>query len=130
MLKSDSTLSGSPTYDQVLTFIGCGRYQYFQLLVCGLCLMTVTIEALNLSFTMPFVQCELNVAPESLGLVATTGMYGLILSSHAWGFLVDTWGRVKVLRTALVMCLVFSVLSSLSTTVAMLVLTRLAVGIR
>lgn len=127
-LTEEERMKGQPLYDEVLSYIGLGRYNYFLLAVCGLCLMQVTIEALNMAFTMPFLQCEIEIPTGLEGLVKATGFFGLILSSHLWGFLTDTWGRVKVLRTALAIVFVFSVISSLSVNAGMLAFTRFLVG--
>lgn len=119
----------SCTYDETMELIGAGRYQYFLLLVCGLSLMSVTIEALNPSFTMPFVKCDLQLTPAMEHIISSSGFVGLIVSSHMWGFLADTWGRVKVLRVALSVCFVFSVISSLSVFGLMIATCRLFVGV-
>lgn len=54
---------------------------------------------------------------------------GIIISSHLWGFLSDTYGRQKILRLASLSAFAFSVCSSLAGNLWQLALFRLLNGL-
>lgn len=54
---------------------------------------------------------------------------GIIISSHLWGFLSDTYGRQKILRIASLSAFAFSVCSSLAGNLWQLALFRLLNGL-
>lgn len=82
-----------------------------------------------MALAMPAIKCEITVTHREQGLINGAGFIGVILSSHIWGFMADTWGRHKVLRLALLLTFVFSAMSSVANSVLMLLLTRLCVGL-
>lgn len=82
-----------------------------------------------MAFVLPSAKCEMIITNTEQGLINAVSFMGVVLTSHFWGFLADTWGRRKVLQTALSTSFVFSVLSSLSTNSTMLLVTRLGVGL-
>lgn len=110
-------------------FIGNGRYQLFLLLVCGSGLMGVVVENVNIGFVLPYARCDLKFSSAEQGALNAVGYIGIVVSSHLWGFLADTWGRRKVLRTALFGSFTCAVLSAFSISTMMLIVTRLCVGI-
>lgn len=121
-------LDDKPLVEDVLAQIGVGRYQIFLLFVCGLSLMTVNIEALNMAFVLPLANCELAFSKFAHGITGAVGFLGLILSAHIWGFLSDTWGRQKVLRVSLGVTMLFSLISSFSVNIVMLAVFRFLTG--
>lgn len=108
---------------------GNGRYHLYLLLVCGSGLMGVVVENVNIGFVLPYARCDLQFTANEQGALNAVGYIGIVVSSHFWGFLADTWGRRKVLRTALLGSFAFAVLSALSVSIMMLIVTRLLVGI-
>jgi MFS transporter, VNT family, synaptic vesicle glycoprotein 2 len=74
-------------------------------------------------------QCDLNLSYQDKGLLNGAAFLGIVLSSHFWGFLSDTWGRRQVLRLSLSSAVVISIVSSFSTTAWMLIITRFLVGV-
>lgn len=128
MAQSTQNTIEEATYDETMEIIGNGKFQYFLLFVTGFSLMSVIIEALNMAFVLPSAKCEITYTQTEQSLIGGVGFMGVILSSHIWGFLNDTWGRQKVLRLALGTTFSFSVLSSMSNSGAMLMVTRFIVG--
>lgn len=121
-------LTDEPSVEDVLAAIGIGRYQILLLFVCGLSLMSVNLEALNMAFVLPLAKCELRFTHTEQGIANAAGFLGLILSAHMWGFLADTWGRQKVLRVALSVALCASVMSSFALNTWMLIGFRFFTG--
>lgn len=116
------------SYDEAMQFIGNGKFQYFQMFVSGFSLMAVITEGLNMAFVLPSAKCELTYSVAMQSMIGAIGFIGVILSSHMWGFLNDTWGRQKVLRAALASSFIFSFISSMSVSGSMLLVTRFFVG--
>lgn len=91
--------------------------------------MGVVVENVNIGFVLPYARCDLQFTSAEQGALNAVGYVGIVVSSHFWGFLADTWGRRKVLRMALLGSFTCAVLSAFSVSVIMLITTRLFVGI-
>lgn len=118
------------TFDEAITLVGNGRFQLVALFVCGIALMAAISEGLNMAFVLPLAKCDLDISVGQQGVINAVGFVGVILTSHLWGFLADTWGRQRALRSALGLAFVSCMVSSVSYTSTMLLIARLAVGLR
>lgn len=98
-------------------------------LTAGASILGMVTEGLNMGFVLPSARCELNISTTEQGFINAIAFIGVVLSSHFWGFMADTWGRKKVLHTSLATGFLFSVVSSFSTSSVMLMITRLFVGL-
>jgi len=116
------------TIDEALEATGKGKFHLWILVVCGGCLMSVINETLGISFIIPASKKELSFTIYEQGFLNATGFIGVVIGAHFWGFLSDTWGRYKVLRTSLFGTFACSLLSSLSITILMLIFLRFCVG--
>nr|XP_029711049.1 synaptic vesicle glycoprotein 2A-like isoform X3 [Aedes albopictus] len=119
----------SYSYNEALELIGNGKFQTFLLFVCGFCLMSVINETLNMGFIISAAECDLHLTFSDKGMLNGAAFCGVVISSHFWGFLSDTWGRRKVILLATSVSLAFSVLSSFAVHVWMLIITRFLVGV-
>lgn len=108
---------------------GHGIFHLALLFTTGTALLGVVIEGLNMAVVLPAAKCELNISTAEQGMINAVAFLGVVLSSHFWGFMADTWGRRKVLQAALSSGFVFSAVSSLSTSSMMLLVTRFGVGL-
>lgn len=91
--------------------------------------MSFIAEGLNMGFALPVAKCDLNITSTEQGIINSVGVFGILLTSHLWGFLADTWGRQKVLRTALGCTFLSCVISSFSVSSTMLAATRFMAGL-
>lgn len=82
-----------------------------------------------MAFVLPLAKCELNMSNAEQGAINAVTFIGVVLTSHFWGFLADTWGRRKVLIVSLGSGFVFSAISSFSVSSTMMLVTRLFVGL-
>lgn len=98
------------------------------MLVIGLSVIVNVAENINVSLIVPYARCDLNITTTEQSILNAASFAGILVSSHAWGFLADTWGRQKVLRSALTGLFVFSVMSSFSPTTAILITLRFVAG--
>ncbi|XP_053698458.1 synaptic vesicle glycoprotein 2C [Sabethes cyaneus] len=116
------------TYNEALELVGTGRFHTLLLFVSGFCLMSVINETLNMGYIISAAQCDLDLSFSDKGMLNGAAFCGVVVSSHLWGFLSDTWGRRKVLLLATSCGLLFSILSSFSINFWMLTVTRFCVG--
>lgn len=108
---------------------GNGRFHLALLLTTGTALLGVVIEGLNMAFVLPAAKCELAITTAEQGMINAVAFLGVVLTSHFWGFMADTWGRRKVMQLALGLGFLFSALSSVSVSSTMLLVTRFCVGL-
>lgn len=90
--------------------------------------MGVVVENVNVGFIMPYLRCDMHLTTTEQGLMNSAGYIGILIASHFWGFLADTWGRQKVLRVALLGSFLNAVLSAFSVNILMMYITRFLVG--
>lgn len=95
----------------------------------GLPMMAIITEGVCMSFALPMAKCDLNLSTAEQGFIYAVTDVGVVLSSHFWGFLADTWGRHKVLKMATLLCCIASATSSFVMHSWMLAVTRLIVGL-
>ncbi|XP_039153549.1 synaptic vesicle glycoprotein 2B [Drosophila simulans] len=127
----EENLSEKPrphTFEEAITLTGVGRFHYKLLLICGLCFMGVMVEIMGVSLIMNQMKCDLQPTLDQQGILASAGFLGVVLSSHAMGFLADTWGRATTLRYALCLSCVCSLVSAFSVNIWMLIVFRFLTG--
>lgn len=118
-----------PSINDVLRFIGLGRFHYFLLVACHVVLFLGFQEIMDIAFTIPHVECDIEV-PEHIGRFARgASFFGALAMSLPWGFLVDTWGRVNVLRISLPIMCVSNVMCGLTVNSSSLALSRFFLGV-
>ena len=116
------------TFEDAVTLAKVGKFHYMLLLVCGVCFMAVMVEIMCVSIILPSMQCDLVSTLTEQGILASSGFLGIVLSSHAMGFLADTWGRVRTLRLALVLASISTIISAFSVNIWMLIVFRFLTG--
>lgn len=82
-----------------------------------------------MAFVLPAAKCDFKMSTAEQGFTNSVGFIGVIFASHFWGFMADTWGRRKVIRSTLFIAFVLSLISSLSLNTWMLIITRFASGL-
>lgn len=83
-----------------------------------------------MAYVLPAAKCELQMSTAVQGFTNSVGYLGVMFASNFWGFMADTWGRRKVIRTTLLIAFVLSLISSISLNSWMLVIARFASGLR
>ncbi|XP_052855378.1 synaptic vesicle 2-related protein [Drosophila gunungcola] len=116
------------SFEEAITLTGVGRFHYQLLLICGLCFMAVMVEIMGVSLIMNQMKCDLQPTLDQQGILASAGFLGVVLSSHAMGFLADTWGRATTLKYALFLSSVCSIVSGFSVNIWMLIVLRFLTG--
>ncbi|XP_017061625.1 synaptic vesicle glycoprotein 2B [Drosophila ficusphila] len=116
------------SFEEAITLTGVGWFHYKLLLICGLCFMGVMVEIMGVSLIMNQMKCDLQPTLDQQGILASAGFLGVVLSSHAMGFLADTWGRATTLKYALCLSSVCSIVSGFSVNIWMLIVFRFLTG--
>ncbi|XP_031628421.1 synaptic vesicle glycoprotein 2C [Contarinia nasturtii] len=119
---------GKYCIEDAIRATGHGRFHIFLLFVCGIGMMNVVIENVNIGFVLPYVRCEMKISTAEQGLLNSVGYIGIVISSHLWGFLADTTGRRRVLLISMVGSFICALLSAFSFNILSLILSRLFVG--
>ncbi|KAM7349287.1 niacin transporter NiaP isoform 2-T2 [Cochliomyia hominivorax] len=129
-LKKSKLADPIPTYtfDEAVTLTQIGKFHYMLLLVCGVCFMAVMVEIMCVSVILPSMKCDLMSTLTEQGILASSGFFGIVLSSHAMGFLADTWGRIRTLRLALILASISTIISAFSVNTWMLIVFRFLTG--
>lgn len=117
------------SYEDTVSKLGIGKFHYYILLLCGCSIMSSVIEGQSIGFILPYIGCDMAVTPFEQGILNSVGFIGIILSSHFWGFMADTWGRKKVIQTSVITAFVFSSISSFATNIWTMIVLRLIVGL-
>lgn len=129
--KQDETTKKERTFsfEDTVAELGTGRFHLFIMLICGSSFLSSVNEGLSLGFVLPYVKCDLQMTPTEQGLLNSVGFCGIILSSHFWGFMADTWGRKKVMQVSVITTFVFSAMSSVASNVWLMITLRFVVGL-
>lgn len=116
-------------FDYVFIYAGVGKYQYILLAVTGMASLIMIVENQSMAFAVPMARCDLQITTSDQGLINTVLYIGVLVSSHFWGFITDTWGRIRTVRLTLLLTCIASAVSSMSWQTEMLIATRFLVGL-
>lgn len=89
-----------------------GSFNYFLMIISGVVLYTVVLETVGVAYILPMLECDLNLTSSEKGILSGATLFGIICSSHLWGYLADTKGRRAVIMPTLFVAFVVSVGSS------------------
>lgn len=105
-----------------------GKYQAMLIFFTGFAIMGVSLENVSISYVLSYAQCDLNFSTHQKGVLTAISFLGIVSTSYFWGFLVDTWGRQKVLCISAFSGFFFSFLSAFAPNFYALVLFRFLAG--
>lgn len=117
------------TFEEAVRSIGVGKYHYFLLLTCGTALMYANLEISGISIIMLPAKCDLKFTALEKQLFDSVGLLGVVMSSQIMGLLADSQGRIKILRTTLLLSMTTSFLSAFSVNTVMLICLRFLTGV-
>lgn len=105
-----------------------GKYQTILTILTSISVLGFGLENTNISYISPYAKCDLNLTVGEQGLLGSISSLGIAVTSHAWGFLADTWGRQKVIRTTSIGGFIFAFASAFATNTISIILLRFVVG--
>ena len=112
----------------MLKFAEFGFFNCLLIFVSGLILANVLLETSSMGFVLPIAQCDLNLTNQDKGVLGAIGLFGIIVSSHLWGFLADTKGRRNVIAPTLLIGFLLTICSSFAHEFWLLVVLRFMNG--
>lgn len=86
-------------------------FNYAIILVSAINLSAVAIEACAISYVIP-VACDMNLTSSQKGILAGAVFFGIIFSSHLFGYLADTKGRRRIIQPTLFLASFLSIICS------------------
>ncbi|XP_031629386.1 synaptic vesicle glycoprotein 2B-like [Contarinia nasturtii] len=99
--------------DKAISKTKFGFFNYVVIFVSGLILNAVLMETCGISFIIPVSECDLKLSASQKGILSAISYFGIICSSHLWGYLADTKGRRSVIQPTLFIAFLLSIVSSL-----------------
>lgn len=117
------------TYEEAIEKVQVGKFHYILLITMGMGFLAFITEISALGLIIFPVKCDLQFTLTEQGLLGSAGFFGVAVSGHFMGFLGDTWGRLRTLRTTILMSLCTSLISLASTNVWMLFAFRFLTGV-
>lgn len=105
-----------------------GRCQIVLIFLTGIAVMGSVLENINVSYILPYAKCDLKLTTAEQGILSSISFLGIVFTSHFWGFLADTWGRQKVMRTAALGGSIFAMMSGFAANTTTLILFRFISG--
>lgn len=121
--ESHSTLEGA------LDKTGFGRFNYSLIVLTGAILGCVFLETVSINFILPVAECDLNLSNSDKGVLSGVGFFGIIVTSHFWGFMADTRGRKTVIVPTLFTAFAITIVSSFVKSFRILVVLRFLNGV-
>lgn len=94
----------------------------------ALALLGSSTEMVSVSYVLPYAKCDLELSLKEQGILSGISYFGIVFSSHLWGFLADTWGRKNVMRVAAIGGFVLSLSSVFAPHKYVLILCRFLAG--
>lgn len=99
------------------------------LFVAALAMAALFLDTCGVSLVLPVFGCDFNITAQQKGLLGGIGLFGVICSSHLWGFLADTYGRKRIIQPTLLAAVVASVASTFVGNFYLLVFLRFLNGV-
>lgn len=72
----DDEKSKIVNFEEALRRTEFGKFNYILVILSGMCLSTVLLETLGISFVMPIAECDLNLSTEDKGLLSAIAFAG------------------------------------------------------
>ncbi|XP_072949761.1 synaptic vesicle glycoprotein 2B-like [Epargyreus clarus] len=88
-------------FEDALDMTGFGKFNYLSLLLNVSLIMGMAFEIFSVAYLVPASACELLTTNSQQGMMAGMPLFGIIATSHFWGYLADTRGRKRVLSWSL-----------------------------
>ncbi|CAB3245204.1 unnamed protein product [Arctia plantaginis] len=93
--KAHGQVKHEADLDQALEVAGLGCHNLWSCFVLTLVSISTALDQMGYAVVLPPAACELQISDQARGFIIAMPYIGVLLSSHAWGYLVDTQGRKK-----------------------------------
>uniref|UniRef100_T1GJ92 Major facilitator superfamily (MFS) profile domain-containing protein n=1 Tax=Megaselia scalaris TaxID=36166 RepID=T1GJ92_MEGSC len=117
------------SFEKALELAKFGKFNILLICTAGIVMANIYLETTSMNVVLPVSQCDLHWTQKERNLLGAVSYIGIIISSHCWGFVGDTFGRKKVLVPTLLVGFVVSVISSFCNSFTCMFIFRLINGI-
>lgn len=114
--------------DECVELLGWGRFHNLLFAFVGLVVTSEYILVMVMSFQLPVLEKEWGLSKATLGTCGSMLFVGMLLGAGIWSKLADRLGRRFVLRWAIVLGLLFSLLDVAAPNVVVLGVGKLGIG--
>lgn len=90
-------------------------------------LYAVVVETCTIGYLIS-VACDMNLTSGQKGILAGAGFFGVVCSSHLWGYLADTKGRRRIIQPTLAVAVSLSIICSFLQSIYALIALRFLNG--
>ncbi|XP_062540912.1 synaptic vesicle glycoprotein 2B-like [Armigeres subalbatus] len=115
--------------DEALAMAKFGICNVVLMLVSGTILAAYLLEIFGIGYIISFIGHDMKITTKEKGILSAIGFAGVIVSSHMWGFLADTYGRRKIMIPTLFITFTISLISSFLANFWVIVFMRFMVGV-
>lgn len=105
-----------------------GLFNYILIINGGLIMSALVMEKLSIPVIFPVSQCDLHFTSSQKGILGSAGYFGILVSSHLWGYLADTKGRRCIIQPTLLIASLIAIISSFAQNFYLLTILRFLNG--
>ena len=113
---------------QRLENLPVGSFHYKLLIVTGLGWMFDSMDTGLISFVLPMLAKDWNLAPEQVGLIGSIGLFGMAIGAVTAGSLADKFGRKNIFAATVILYSVATGLCAIAWSYESLLVFRFLVG--
>ncbi|XP_011500842.1 PREDICTED: synaptic vesicle glycoprotein 2B-like isoform X2 [Ceratosolen solmsi marchali] len=88
---------GPVDFERAILLTGNGKFNYLVLLTLLPVCWANFYASTSISYVLPSAECELKLSMLDKGLLNSMSFAGMIITSFVWGFIVDAFGRRKIM---------------------------------
>ncbi|XP_050515583.1 synaptic vesicle glycoprotein 2B isoform X2 [Diabrotica virgifera virgifera] len=108
------------TFEEAAKLIGFGKFNILLISLTVFGIFSHMFEAGSVSYILAAAQCDLNLSLQQKGYLNSIIFAGMISGCFFWGFLLDVYGRQKLMTIGYLLAAGFNFLGSLSQSFDML----------
>jgi len=117
-------------FDNLLTDkIKFGKYQYITTFFCGCLYLCEACELTAISLTLPIIKNDLKVSTSYITTLASFLFLGIFIGSTFSGFILDNFGRVKLLNISSLLLFIVGIISAFIQNQTIFLLLRFLIGL-
>lgn len=126
--KTEKNAKTKYSLDDAIRLTECGRFHTMIVILSGLVIIGGTIENMSVAVILPNAKCDLHLSTIEFVVFGSIPFLGIVMGSHLWGLLADTWGRRNVIRLTATLAFILSIISTLLSDIIMMIFLRFLVG--
>ncbi|XP_072397582.1 synaptic vesicle glycoprotein 2B-like isoform X2 [Diabrotica undecimpunctata] len=119
-----STGSAPTTFEEAAKLVGFGKFNILLISLTVFGIFSHMFESGSVAYILAAAQCDLSLSLQQKGYLNSIVFAGMISGSFIWGFLLDVYGRQKLMMIGYLLGASFNFLGSLSQSFEMLLICK------